>query len=213
MIILDVEQGSQEWKLARLGLVSASRFKDVMTEPRSKSAEMSDTAYSYMCELIAEIVTGEQSEIKGAALEWGTINEPEARDLYDMIYADVQEAGLILHDSRRYGASPDGLIGDDGMIEIKCPYNSTNHVKTVLSGDVPKEHIPQIQGNLMVNGRQWCDFISFDPRISGKGRFFVKRVYRDDEYIGKMQDKIENFIKKMDAAMLSAFGSESTKEA
>lgn len=213
MIILDVEQGSQEWKLARLGLVSASRFKDVMTEPRSKSAEMSDTAYSYMCELIAEIVTGEQAEIKGAALEWGTINEPEARDLYDMNYADVQKAGLILHDSRRYGVSPDGLIGDDGMIEIKCPYNSTNHVKTVLSGDVPKEHIPQIQGNLMVNGRQWCDFISFDPRISGKGRFFVKRVYRDDEYIGKMQDKIENFIKKMDAAMLSAFGSESTKEA
>lgn len=213
MIILDVEQGSQEWKQARLGLVSASRFKDVMTDPRSKSADMSGTAYSYMCELIAEIVTGEQTEIKGAALEWGTINEPEARDLYDMNYADVQEAGLILHDSRRYGASPDGLIGDDGMIEIKCPYNSTNHIKTVLSGDVPKEHIPQIQGNLMVNGRRWCDFISFDPRISGKGRFFVKRVYRDDEYIVNMQEKIENFIKKMDAAMLSAFGSESTKEA
>lgn len=206
MIILDLEQGSSEWKQARLGLVSASRFKDVITEARSKSAEMSDTAYSYMCELIAEIVTGEQAEIKGAALDWGTMNEPEARELYDMNYADVEQIGLVLHESRRYGASPDGFVGDDGMIEIKCPYNSANHIKTVISGDVPKEHIPQIQGNLMVNGRQWCDFISFDPRVSGKGRLFVKRVMRDDEYIATLRAKIEAFVTKMDEVLLDSFG-------
>ncbi len=206
MIILDLEQGSPEWKQARLGLVSASRFKDVVIDPRSKSAEMSETAYSYMCELIAEIVTGDQAEIKGAALDWGTTNEPEARELYDMNYADVEQIGLVLHESRRYGASPDGLVCDYGMIEIKCPYNSANHVKTAISGEVPKEHIPQIQGNLMVNGRQWCDFISFDPRVNGKGRLFVKRVMRDDEYIATLRAKIEAFITKMDAVLLDSFG-------
>lgn len=210
MIVLDIEQGSPEWLQARLGLVSASRFKDVLTEPRSKadkeSGKLSETAYSYLCELVAEVITGEQAEVKGYALDWGNKYENEARELYDMTHADVSEVGIILHDSRKFGASPDGLIGDDGMIEIKCPYNSTNHVKTVVSGEVPKEHWPQIQGNLLVNGREWCDFISFDPRINGKGRLFVKRVYRDDVYIKALETKLTNFIKQLDRTLLDSFG-------
>lgn len=210
MIILDVEQGSAEWLEARLGLASASRFKDILSEPRSKadkeSGKLSETAYSYMCELAAEVLTGKQAELSGKALEWGAENEPEARNLYDMTRDDVEEVGIILDDSGKYGASPDGLVGDDGMIEIKCPYNSVNHLKTVIAGEMPKEHMPQVQGNMMINGRQWCDFISFDPRIEGKGRFFVVRVERDDEYIAKLQDKLTNFVNKLDQLLLDNFG-------
>jgi len=210
MITLDLEQGTPKWKEARLGLASASRFKDILTEPRSKAdkeaGNLSETAYSYMCELAAEELTGEMVEISGKPLEWGTKCEDEARELYDMNYDDVAEVGIILHDSGKYGASPDGLVGDDGMIEIKCPYNSVNHIKTVISGEMPKEHMPQVQGNMMINGRQWCDFVSFDPRIKGKGRFFVVRVMRDEDYIEKLQDKLENFVNKLDQMLLDNFG-------
>ena len=210
MKILDLEQGSEEWKFARLGLASASRFKDILSEPRSKAdkeaGKLSDTACSYLCELAAEVLTGEQVELSGRALEWGSDNEAEARELYDMNYADVSEVGIILDDSCKFGASPDGLVGNDGMIEIKCPYNSVNHIKTVVSGEMPKEHMAQVQGNLMINERQWCDFISFDPRIKGKGRFFVARIERDDEYIAKLKEKTINFVNKLDRMLLENFG-------
>lgn len=212
MIIVDVEQGSPEWLAARLGKPSASRFKDIATEPRSKadkeSGVLSDTAYSYLCELVAEVVTGEQAQLSGKALEWGSEHESGACDLYEISHDDVEHVGIILDDSRKYGASPDGLVGEDGMIEIKCPYNSANHIKTVLSGEMPKEHMPQVQGNMMINGRQWCDFISYDPRISGKGRFFVVRVHRDEEYIEKLRTKVENFVTKLDQVLLENFGTD-----
>jgi len=210
MIILDVEQGSDEWLEARLGLASASRFKDIMTEPRSKadkeSGALSDTAYSYLCELAAECLTGEQAQLSGKALDWGAEHESGACDLYELSCDDVSHVGIILHDSGKYGASPDGLVGEDGMIEIKCPYNTVNHIKTVVSGEMPKEHIPQVQGNMMINGRKWCDFISYDPRIKGKGRFFVVRVHRDDDYIEKLRAKVENFVTKLDQMLLEEFG-------
>ena len=210
MIVLDLEQGSPEWKVARLGLASGSKFKDIDSEPRSKSdkeaGKLSDKAYTYLCELAAEVITGEQVEISGKPLDWGNEHEFGACRLYEMSKADVEHVGIILDDSGKYGASPDGLVGDDGMIEIKCPYNTVNHIKTVVSGEMPKEHIPQVQGNMMINGRKWCDFISYDPRVKGKGRFFVVRVERDDEYIDKLRIKVENFVTKLDQMLLEEFG-------
>lgn len=210
MIVINCEQGSDEWIAYRLGLVSASRFKDVITEPKSKadkeSGNLSETAKTYLCELIAEIITGEQASIKGAALDWGTENEPFAAQKYDILYDDVESVGIVISDDGKTGASPDGFVGDDGMIEIKCPYNSAIHVKTVVSGEMPKEHMPQVQGNMMVNGRKWCDFISYDPRIKGKNRMFVKRVFRDDAYIEMLENKVSNFTKKLDQTLLEKFG-------
>lgn len=206
MIKVDIEQGSEAWLKLRLGLVSASRFKDIMTNPRSKTEQFSATAKSYMLELIAEILTGEQKEVSGKALEWGSTNEINAQNEYAFEKGvKVEEVGICLTDDRLIGASPDGFVGDDGMIEIKSPYNSANHIATVISGEMPKEHMAQIQGNLMVNGRCWCDFISYDPRINNAGRLFVSRVYRDDEYIDALKSKIDIFISEMKRILLDNF--------
>lgn len=206
MVVIDCIQGSEAWLKLRLGLVSASRFKDIMTNPRSKTELFSATAKSYMLELIAEILTGEQKEVSGKALEWGSNNEINAQNEYAFEKGvKVESVGICLTDDKLIGASPDGFVGDDGMIEIKSPYNSANHIATVIANEMPKEHMAQIQGNLMVNGRGWCDFISYDPRINNAGRLFVSRVYRDDEYIDALKSKIDIFISEMKRILLDNF--------
>ena len=209
MIQVDIEQGSEEWLKLRLGLVSASRFKDIMTNPRSKTELFSATAKSYMLELIAEILTGEQKEISGKALEWGSNNEKSAQIEYAFEKGvSVDEVGICLTDDRQVGASPDGFVGDFGGIEIKCPYNSANHISTVISGEMPKEHMAQVQGNMLVNGRQWWDFVSYDPRIDGKGRIFITRIKRDEEYIAKLQERLTAFLVEMKRILKESFGIE-----
>lgn len=209
MLIIDIPQGSYGWQKLRLGLISASRFKDVLTDPKSKAdrelGTLSETAKAYMNTLIAEILTEEQEEISGKALEWGTEHEDAARWEYEFDHSQkVEQVGICIHESRMYGASPDGLIGDDGMIEIKCPFNSKNHISTVING-MPREHMPQIQGNLLVNGRQWCDFISFDPRIDGEHRLYVERIHRDQEYIERLEKKLNAFSEQMKTTLKTSF--------
>jgi len=209
MILVNVEQGSEEWLRLRLGLVSASRFKDIMTNPRSKTELFSATAKSYMLELIAEILTGEQKEISGRPLDWGKDHEKSAQIEYAFEQGvTVNEIGICLTDDKQIGASPDGFIGDIGGLEIKCPYNSANHIATVVANEMPKEHMAQIQGNMLVNGRQWWDFVSYDPRIDGKGRIFITRINRDDEYIEKLQIKLTAFIAEMKHILKKSFGIE-----
>ena len=211
MFELDFAQGSPEWLRSRIGIVSASRFKDVLTEPKSKadkeSGILSVTAETYMYELVSMILTDEAPSFSSAATDWGHENEPLARLEYSMMTDNnVEEAGIFFHDNRKAGASPDGLVGDGGMIEVKCPFNTVNHVRTVVAGDMPKEHMPQVQGNLWINGREWCDFISFDPRIEGDGRLFIKRIYRDETYIKNLERRVLAFIQKLDFVLLESFG-------
>lgn len=209
MILVDIEQGSEEWLRLRLGLVSASRFKDIMINPRSKTELFSATAKSYMLELIAEIVTGEQRDVSGKALEWGSNNEKSAQIEYAFEQGvTVDEIGICLTDDKQVGASPDGFVGGFGGIEIKCPYNSANHISTIIAGEMPKEHIAQVQGNLLVNNRLWWDFVSYDPRIDGKGRIFITRIERDDEYIEKLQIKLTAFLIEMKRILKESFGIE-----
>ena len=210
MIIVDIEQGSPEWLAIRLGLASASRFKDVLSEPKSKTDKeagvLSETSKTYMNSLIAEVITGEQAIITGKALEWGSEYESCARVEYEFgSGVAVKEIGVCIHDNRMIGASPDGFVGADGMIEIKCPYVSANHVKTVING-TPAEHMPQIQGNLWINGREWCDFISFDPRVKDENRLFVERVYRDEAMVKRIESKTLAFAEKMQSVLKSKFG-------
>lgn len=212
MLVIDCVQGSEEWHKSRIGLVSGSRFKDIMTEPQSKAAreagDLSQTAESYLDELVAAILTGQSPEIKGAALDWGHEYESVARDEYEFLFdACVAESGIVVHDNCKVGASPDGFVGDDGMIEIKCPFNSKNHIATVRSGEMPKEHIPQVQGNMWINGRRWCDFISFDPRLPiDHCQLFVVRVHRDDAYIAVLEKKVLAFVEKLDSVLREKFG-------
>jgi len=182
------EQGTDEWKRLRLGIPTASRFKDVLAKGTGV------TRKAYMMQLAAETLTGEIAEsYSNAAMEWGTATEPKARDTYQFITGnDVNQVSFITHDTIAAGYSPDGLVLDVGTIEIKCP-KTTTHIETVLSGKVPSEHKPQIQGGLWIAEREWLDFISFDPRIGSEKCFFQIRVYRDTEYIKELEKEVIRF--------------------
>ena len=200
MFIVDCQQSTPEWHEARLGKATASKFQDILSEPRAKKdkdeGKLSETANTYMMTLLAEILTGQQVELFGRPLEWGTEQEEPARIYYEFIYdVEVKALGFVMpNEQSLIGVSPDGLVGDKGMIEIKCPFNSVNHLKTVLSGEMPKSHMAQVQGNLWVLEREWCDFISYDPRMTSDNmKFFMKRIYRDDVYIKNLSQKLDSF--------------------
>lgn len=192
-------QGSDEWFKARCGVVTASRFADVMASVRSGEAA---ARYNYKAEIIAERLTGLPTEsYTNAAMQWGIDHEDEARKVYEAITGySVTQTGMVKHDTLEAGASPDGLIDmepDFGLIEIKCP-NTATHIQTLLSGEMPKKHYPQVQGQMWITGRQWCDFVSYDPRLDDKNAIFIKRVERDDEYIKLLEDNVIDFLKEVD---------------
>lgn len=186
-------QGTAEWLKARAGHCTASRFKDVLA--KIKSGE-SATRAKYRIQLVTERLTGLPVEgYKNAAMAWGTEREPEARMGYEAKTGQiVQEVGFIAHPTIQWcGASPDGFVGADGMVEIKCPFESTVHVCTLQDG-MPPEHMPQIQGNMWVNGRQWCDFVSYDPRMPERLQIHRQRVERDEKFISNMVAEIAQFL-------------------
>lgn len=187
MRIIDCIQGSNEWLEARLGKVTGSCFGKVLAKGQGK------TRKAYMIQLAAERLTGEsQDTYSNAVMERGSLVEPHARAAYKAIYGvDVEDVGFCqLNDD--IGASPDGLIGDDGGVEIKSP-NSTTHIETILSGKMPPKHKPQVQGNMWVCERKWWDFVSFDPRVKSN-RIFVVRVHRDQEYIDNLRREVAGFV-------------------
>jgi len=188
-----IEQRTEEWFQARLGKVTASRVADVMA--KTKSGPSASRA-NYMADLIVERLTGQRVEgFTNAAMQWGTDTEPQARSAYEFLTdATVTEEGFCLHPSiREFGASPDGLVGDGGLLEIKCP-NTASHLEVLLSGDVPGKYVTQMQAQMACTVRAWCDFVSFDPRMPGEMQLFVKRVHRDERFIGQMEDEIAEFL-------------------
>lgn len=191
-IIYDVEQGTDEWLQMRLGKLTASKFSDVISNGRGSAP--SKTRESYMYQLAAEIITGQpQDSFKSAAMDWGNECESAARAAYELEHdVDIAECAFI-EKNEWIGVSPDGLVLDHGLLEIKCP-NSVTQIKRVLSGEFPKEYTAQVQGQLWVSGRQWCDFVSYDPRINTDADYFEVRVYRDEEYIKALSEKCDVFI-------------------
>lgn len=189
-----MRQGGAEWLAARAGHATASRFCDVMA--RLKGGGEAATRRAYKLQLVTERLTGQPCETyKNAAMEWGTQTEPFARAAYETARAlMVDETGFLLHPEVQWvGGSPDGLVSSDGMVEIKCPHNSVVHVET-MSGGMPTEHRAQVQGLLWISGRQWCDFISYDPRMPEKLQLYVERVARDDDYITKLAQEVTQFL-------------------
>lgn len=199
-IIRDIDQGTDEWIALRFGWITASRFKDV------KAGGAGKTRKSYMYQLAAEAITGERAEsYSNEYMEWGTLTEPQARAMYELDSGnDVEEVSFIkLNDTNKIGCSPDGLVGSDGMVEFKCP-KTTTQIETFLSGKMPIGHAPQVQGQLWVSGREWCDFVSFDPRINGESSYFIQRQYRDENLIKdiseacyKFEDELQEIIIKL----------------
>ena len=195
-IITEIEQGSASWHELRLGKVTASRVSDVLTNGRGGA--VSKTAESYMMELIAEKLTGMTKPFfENDAMRWGTETEPQARSMYEINndFITVDEVAFIEFNDF-IGVSPDGLIGDDGMLEIKCP-TSTTQIKRALSDDYSADYKSQIQMQLWVSGREWCDFVSFDPRLDCEASYLHKRVFRDEEYIKQMEVKVFAFVERM----------------
>ncbi len=187
MITHSCEQLSEEWFAARLGKVTASCFGQAMAGGAGK------TRKTYMIKLVAERLTGEAAEgYMNAAMQRGIEVEPEARAYYEAITeGKVEQVGFVELDEN-IGCSPDGLVGEEGMLEIKCP-NASTHIETILANRSPAVYNPQIQGQLWVTGRTWCDFVSFDPRVKARPFWFI-RVYRDEQYIAKMEIKITAFV-------------------
>ena len=197
-----MEQRSEEWFAARLGKVTASRVADMMATTKSG---YSTSRANYMAELICERLTGQQAErFSNAAMQWGTDVEPQARAAYEFITdASVQEVGLIDHPSiAMFGASPDGLIGADGLIEIKCP-NTATHIETLLGEVVPGKYVTQMQVQMACTGRAWCDFVSFDPRLPGDLQLWIKRVQRDDVAIHNIEAETVKFLGELEAKVLA----------
>jgi putative phage-type endonuclease len=191
-----MEQRSEEWFAARLGKVTASRIADVCA--RTKSG-WGASRRNYMAELVAERLTGVRAEgFVSAAMQWGTDMEPEARAAYEFYRdASVASVGFVAHPAiADSGASPDGLVGDDGLVEIKCPGTAT-HLETLLGATVPEKYVLQMQWQMACTGRQWCDFASYDPRLPESMRLFCDRVKRDEEQIAAIEKDVASFLEEL----------------
>lgn len=192
-----MEQRTDEWHAARLGKVTASRVADVVA--KTKTGYGASRA-NYMAELICERLTGvPQDSFVSSAMQWGTDTEPLARAAYEAASGElVIETGFVPHSHvASSGASPDGLIGEDGLLEIKCP-NTSTHIDTLLGQSVPAKYMTQMQWQMACTGRKWCDFVSFDPRMPEGMRMFVKRVQRDDVMIAELVKEVTIFLEEID---------------
>ncbi len=193
-------QRTESWISARLGHVTASRIADVVARTRSGPAA---ARANYAADLIAERMTGVPAELfVSAPMQWGIDTEPLARAAYSFhADVDVADAGFILHPRiAMSGASPDGLIGHDGLIEIKCP-NTATHIDRLLGTPIADKYIVQMQWQLACTGRSWCDFVSFDPRLPESMRLSTIRVQRDPDRIEALEREVIEFLEGISKTM------------
>lgn len=192
-----MEQRGPEWFAHRLGRVTASRIADLMAQTKTGPGA---ARKNYAADLISERLTGEAREgFTNAAMQWGTDTEPQARMAYEfMTDATVQEVGFIDHPTiGMAGCSPDGLVGEEGMVEIKCP-NTATHIETLLSGKIEGKYLKQMQWNMACSARAWCDFVSFDPRLPAEMQLFIHRVERDPAAIVEIERAVTEFLAEVD---------------
>jgi len=192
-----IEQGSAEWIAMRLGKVTASRVADVIA--RTKTGWGASRS-NYAAQLIVERLTGIVGETyTNAAMQWGIEKEEEARDAYEFRTGnDVEKIDFVPHPSiEMSGASPDGLILDEGLVELKCP-NTATHIETLLSKSVAARYQTQMQWQMACTNRKWCDFVSYDPRLPESMRLFIHRVPRSDAVISDLQKEVTTFLSEID---------------
>ncbi len=189
----DIIQGSPEWHALRCGKVTASRVADVIAKTRSGWGA---SRFNYAAELIAERLTGTTAEgFTSSAMQWGTDQEPMARMAYEFLHnVTVEQVAFVVHPTiQDAGASPDGTVGEDGLVEIKCP-NTATHIDTLIAQTIPVKYITQMQWQMACTGREWCDFVSYDPRLPESMQVFVKRVARDEAYILELEKEVVTFL-------------------
>lgn len=191
------EQGSDAWLAERMGKVTASRIADMMA--KTKTGWGASRA-NYAAQLVAERLTGTPAEtFSNAAMKWGTETEPQARAAYEFYSGlSVQEVGFVTHPIiSQSGASPDGLVDDVGLVEIKCP-NTATHIETLLEGGVPSKYNLQMQWQMACTNRAWCDWVSFDPRMPESMRLFIRRVPREGGLILELEGEVKTFLAEIE---------------
>lgn len=207
-----IEQGTDAWFAARLGKVTASRVADLTA--RTKTGWGASRA-NYMAELLIERLTGAKAEsYVSPAMQWGLDHEAEARAAYEFMRDCTVDPGSYFDHPRipMAGASPDGLIGAEGLVEIKCP-NSATHIETLQGASVPSKYFAQIQWQLACTGRAWCDWVSFDPRMPASMRLFVERIDRDAVAIAAFEKYVTEFLAELDGKLTALTSRYMQKEA
>lgn len=195
--LIGIEQESPEWVIARVGCATASRMADVMAKRR----DMKEAAprYNYRMELVIENLTGRAADhYVSPAMEWGIETQKEARGAYEIhMGVDTEPGGLWLHDRiYKFAASPDYLVGADGLVECKCPLSFT-HLEYLVRKEIPEEYQWQMLAQMACTGRQWCDFVSFDPRLPEDLQLFVRRFDRTEQaqaLIAGMELEVVQFL-------------------
>jgi hypothetical protein len=192
-------QGSDEWFFMKLGVVGASNASRAVS---SKGYRLSDACYTYMNDLITQILVGRKKDISAPQLEWGVENEPHARKLYESIVGEIETHSFIFKDeSLRAGCSPDG-ISKFGGVEIKCPYNSENHVKAICDREIKREYLYQVQFSMWVTGLERWDFVSYDPRVKRQNLFWMEFT-PDKKIFNEFDTILPIFIEEMDRKLAS----------
>lgn len=194
MKIIEVIQGSPEWHAYRCGRVTASRVKDVVS--KTAKGEWGAKRRDYAAELICERLTGVKAAgYTDALMQWGIDTEPQAREVYALVHdVEVTQVGTVEHPTLAWScASPDGLVGTDGLVEIKCPKTAT-HLDTLQDEKIPGEYLKQMMWQMACTGRAWCDYVSFDPRLPGEMQLYVQRVHRDEKVIAELTGHIVTFL-------------------
>ena len=194
---MTIEQGSPEWFALRAGKVTASRVADILAKTKTGP---SASRQNYLIELALQRTTGIiQESYTNAAMEWGTQTEPQARVAYEVNTNNfVDQVAFIDHPSiAGFGCSPDGLVSDRGLVEIKCP-NSATHWEYFKAKKAPNKYVIQMQAQMAVTDRDWCDFVSFDPRMPDRSQLLIVRVDRDDAFIAEMEAEIKKFLDEVE---------------
>ena len=192
----EIQQGTPEWFAQRLGKATASRIKDIVAKTKTGYSTSRD---KYLTQLLLERLTGTVAEsYSDAAMAWGTEQEPFARAAYEAQKGVmVDQVAFINHPTiEMAGASPDGLVGDDGLVEIKCPMSHT-HLESLLGG-LDDQYKVQVQWQMACTGRKWTDLCSFDPRFPAELQLVIKRFERDDAFIATLEEEVIKFLKELD---------------
>lgn len=195
----DMEQRTDEWYTARLGKVTASSLYKVLA--KTKTGYGADRG-NYMTQLVLERITGTKADsYTNAAMQWGVEQEPFARAAYEASRGVmVDEVGFVPHPTiEMAGASPDGLVGNDGMVEIKCPDSKTALECWLSDNPVEGKYFAQMQWQMRCADRAWCDYVVFDPRMPAKAQLFVTRVMRDDAWLATTEAEVVKFLAEVDA--------------
>lgn len=192
-----LEQGTEEWLKVRLGKVTASGVADVLAKTKTG---VSASRGNYLIKLAIQRVTGEIEEgFTNDAIQWGKDHESQARVAYEVASGSfVDQIGFVEHPSIKwFGCSPDGLVNSDGLVEIKCP-NSSTHWSYIKADAPPNKYYIQMQAQMACTGRDWCDFVSYDPRMPERSQLFIKRVMREPDYIAEMEQQIKQFLDEVE---------------